>query len=184
MWKRLDLTNQRFGKLVAIRFHRMVNGRAEWECNCDCGNTHYVKAGELTRGKTQSCGCLRKQLAAKKLSAIRVNLPEGEAGKRRLLREYKEGAKTRGLRWELEDLECESLFADTCYYCGSEPHQTINRFQYNGIDRVDNDKGYVSGNVVSCCKICNRAKRELPCTEFIDWLQKVVQYRSGSGLKN
>ena len=37
----------------------------------------------------------------------------------------------------------------------------------NGIDRVDNKKCYVSGNVVSCCKFCNYAKNMNILEEFM-----------------
>ncbi len=47
-----DLTNQRFGKLVAVE---RING--EWSCLCDCGKTKIVQSGNLMRGATKSCGC-------------------------------------------------------------------------------------------------------------------------------
>jgi hypothetical protein len=31
-------------------------------------------------------------------------------------------------------------------------------YTYNGIDRVDNSKGYTPENTVPCCKICNKIK--------------------------
>lgn len=56
----LDLTGQRFGRLVVIsRFPR--KGRVSWSCLCDCGNTPVVTRGELRDGKTKSCGCYRKE---------------------------------------------------------------------------------------------------------------------------
>lgn len=55
MGKKQDLTNQRFGKLVAIRYI----GDSKWFCQCDCGNTTEVKTSSLNSGKTKSCGCLR-----------------------------------------------------------------------------------------------------------------------------
>ena len=56
MPKRIDLTNQRFGKLVAISpTHK--NGRTAWYCKCDCGNELDVFTFCLRNGNTQSCGC-------------------------------------------------------------------------------------------------------------------------------
>ena len=55
-----DLTNQKFGKLIAIKqIHRKNNNRSEilWECNCECGSTSYVRTEDLTSGKITSCGC-------------------------------------------------------------------------------------------------------------------------------
>ena len=58
MGRALDLTNQRFGKLVAIRrLDEKKNGCFLWECKCDCGNICKVPASYLKNGNTKSCGC-------------------------------------------------------------------------------------------------------------------------------
>ena len=60
MGKFIDLTGQRFGKLVVKE--RAPNNRfggARWLCQCDCGNTTVVAGQELRRGGTKSCGCLK-----------------------------------------------------------------------------------------------------------------------------
>lgn len=51
--KYVDLTNKRFGKLVAIR----QVGESKWLCQCDCGNTKIIRAANLVNGSTASCGC-------------------------------------------------------------------------------------------------------------------------------
>ena len=35
--RKLDLTNQIFGKLTAIRLDHMKGGRAHWLTRCECG---------------------------------------------------------------------------------------------------------------------------------------------------
>lgn len=58
MSRALDLTNQRFGKLVAIRrLNEKKRGCYLWECKCDCGNICKVVGSSLTCGNTKSCGC-------------------------------------------------------------------------------------------------------------------------------
>jgi hypothetical protein len=55
----LDLTGQRFGKLVAVSCLGMVNGYRKWACDCDCGRRDVlIKQGNLTGGNTRSCGCM------------------------------------------------------------------------------------------------------------------------------
>ena len=55
-----DLTGQQFGRLKAIRLAgRTAAGQAMWECLCQCGKTTTVYGVSLTRGKSQSCDCLR-----------------------------------------------------------------------------------------------------------------------------
>ena len=63
MPKKLDLSNQRFGKLIAIKpAPNKESGRTAWFCKCDCGKETIVGTKELRNGETQSCGCLRDEL--------------------------------------------------------------------------------------------------------------------------
>lgn len=63
MPKHIDLTGQRFGKLVAIEKVRK-NELFHYKCKCDCGNSVTVVSGNLTRKQksVRSCGCARKEL--------------------------------------------------------------------------------------------------------------------------
>ena len=53
----IDLTGQRFGKLVVISRESRYNRNATWRCLCDCGKETVVRGDVLKRGTTQSCGC-------------------------------------------------------------------------------------------------------------------------------
>lgn len=60
--KEKDLTNQRFGKLIALyKCNYKKGNRYPWHCKCDCGNEIDVIPNSLLAGKTKSCGCLRKK---------------------------------------------------------------------------------------------------------------------------
>lgn len=62
MPKKLDLTGQRFGRLIALKEGpRNKNNRTTWVCKCDCGKEKTILTTQLTRGTTQSCGCLQKE---------------------------------------------------------------------------------------------------------------------------
>lgn len=63
MSKNLDLTGQRFGRLVALEPSERRDARRStwWICKCDCGNTKEVRTTCLTKGFTKSCGCLRRE---------------------------------------------------------------------------------------------------------------------------
>jgi hypothetical protein len=62
MPNRIDLTGQRFGLLTVTRHAGSdAAGRATWLCACDCGGEKVVKAAELKKGSTGSCGCLAKK---------------------------------------------------------------------------------------------------------------------------
>lgn len=63
MAKIIDLTGQRFGRLVVIeRAENKVfpSGQKQptWRCRCDCGAETVVQGGHLRGGQIKSCGCL------------------------------------------------------------------------------------------------------------------------------
>ena len=60
MPKALDITNQRFGRLVAIKKASSKSGKTYWLCKCDCGNITEVQTAHLRNGSIKSCGCLHK----------------------------------------------------------------------------------------------------------------------------
>lgn len=57
----LDLTNKRYGHLVAVEntYELTSHHSYLWKCICDCGNICYIPAEVLTQEKTTSCGCKR-----------------------------------------------------------------------------------------------------------------------------
>ena len=60
MSRRIDLTGQRFGKLLveSIAPKRKSGNQyvTMWNCVCDCGNKTVVRSGDLRNGKTITCG--------------------------------------------------------------------------------------------------------------------------------
>ena len=57
-----DLSNQRFGKLVALNVDKKENDKTYWMCKCDCGKKCSVLTSRLISGHTKSCGCLNNEL--------------------------------------------------------------------------------------------------------------------------
>lgn len=54
-----DITNQRFGKLIALHpTQKRKHNSVVWYCKCDCGNYCYKTVDSLSKGHSQSCGCL------------------------------------------------------------------------------------------------------------------------------
>lgn len=75
----IDLTNQRFGKLLVLKEgprHITSGGRSErtWECQCDCGNIKVIPMKTLRKGTSQSCGCLKKALIQEQGKKQKKNL--------------------------------------------------------------------------------------------------------------
>jgi hypothetical protein len=49
-------------------------------------------------------------------------------------------------------------------------------YKYNGLDRVDNNRGYEKDNIVPCCETCNKAKLQMSLGEFLNWIKRVYNY--------
>ncbi len=64
----------------------------------------------------------------------------------------------RNLEFTLEKEEFNSIKTKPCYLCGIENSDT----HYNGIDRIDNSKGYILSNCRPCCAHCNFIKGPIP----------------------
>lgn len=67
-----DLTNKRFGKLVAIKSVGKINNdtRYSWLCKCDCGNECIVTVSKLTSGERTSCGCEKQSKGELKIKKL------------------------------------------------------------------------------------------------------------------
>ena len=57
------LPGMKFGRLMVIAksFRHDKNGAAFYDCVCSCGGKRTVRAADLIRGKTRSCGCLQRE---------------------------------------------------------------------------------------------------------------------------
>ena len=74
MGKLIDLTNQRFGRLVVLNKDLENKKRkVHWICQCDCGNIKSICGENLRYGDTKSCGCLQKELASKRYTIDLTN---------------------------------------------------------------------------------------------------------------
>lgn len=63
MSKIIDLTGQRFGRLIVLEKDesRKTNSGSYWICQCDCGKQKSIRSSSLRRGEIVSCGCFRME---------------------------------------------------------------------------------------------------------------------------
>jgi hypothetical protein len=97
--------------------------------------------------------------------------------------DYMRSASRHTRKFELSEEQFFSLISQNCHYCGSEP-RLIDRFsargfRCNGVDRIDNSIGYIEGNCVPCCEICNMSKRTLSIDEWKAWLRQAYKHQFG-----
>lgn len=173
-----NLIGREFDRLRVIDVDTEPHSRKHWICECSCGNVCSVSTDKLISKATKSCGCLRSDVSRKNIEGNRRRYED--AGLRMLYADYKANAAKRGYNFEIDLEQFEELTSGDCHYCGIEPEQirtgrrTYGEYVYNGIDRVDNTKGYEPDNVVSCCKVCNRAKNNMSYDEYMEWIARIV----------
>lgn len=128
----------------------------------------------------------------REIQAARLTEPGLGPQYRELYRHYRAAANRRGYSFLITFEEFKTLILRNCYYCGQEPNMSykgtrlkikdVSMFKINGIDRVNNDEGYILSNCVTACKICNNAKNTLSSEEFLLWINKIYTYRANSTL--
>lgn len=79
-------------------------------------------------------------------------------GMRRLFKHYIRRCRGRNIYWELSLELFHKLTSAHCHYCGRGPQRKIKDYPYNGIDRVNDKKGYTPDNSLPCCTECNFIK--------------------------
>ncbi len=164
--KAKDRTGERFGKLTIIE--RIKGG---YRCVCECGNT--TKVDDPNWGIIKSCS---RTCGADKL-------PPGVAAKNNVLAGYKRSAAASGREWGISDERFFELTQLNCHYCGRPPSnvntsgKSTGKFVYNGVDRKNNDLGYIEGNVVTCCGFCNLLKRHHSYEDFLGFIFRAGSYQ-------
>lgn len=65
-----DLSGQRFGHLIVLKFIGTINRNSRYLVQCDCGKIYEVYAQNLTQGNTTSCGCVKESHGEQKIREI------------------------------------------------------------------------------------------------------------------
>ena len=152
MGKFLDITGQRFGRLIALQpVDKDVRGKIRWLCQCDCNRrTCIVSRASLRSNGTRSCGCLVKEnrglpkhgharhgeyhplYTTWQGMRARCNNPNH--------RQYKDyggrGIKVEDLRWD----DFSIWLNDILTTIGPRPPGMV-------LDRIDNEAGYKLNNI-------------------------------------
>ena len=173
MGKILDLTGNRYGRLVVKEFAYVnkKNRGAYWNCVCDCGNYKVAYSGTLNNGHTQSCGCYQKE-CIRRVNKSRKGKPLTEdhklklskASKGRKLKEYSPSYKPLSGIWTNINSRCYNSKNERYTNYGArgismcEEWHDFNLFEQwfleNGwksglhTHRPNNDGNYEPGNVV------------------------------------
>lgn len=86
-------------------------------------------------------------------------------------------AHRRSINFEITEEFVGDLTNQECFYCGTETTESLR----NGIDRLDNTKGYVENNCRSCCGTCNNMKQCLDPLTFVERCSQVSSHNGFDG---
>jgi len=160
---------------------RLKKGKQEYGCahihvKCSCGTTSYVEAGKLLHGHTRGCGC----------HIVSFNGNPNWKGygviPARYFNNVAKNAIRRGIAFELTIEYLDNLFKQQHGMCALTG-ESINfsearkyKAETNAsLDRIDNNVGYIEGNVQFVTKQVNFAKHKLSSKEFIELCRKVIK---------
>lgn len=138
---RIDITNQRFSRLVVVKFSSGgASKAARWVCRCDCGAEVVVKGDSLRVGKTKSCGCWRRKHGHGLHGPRRSRTYRSwQAMLQRCLNPRADKFKNYGARGIMVCDRWRNSFIDFLADMGARPDGV-------SIDRIDNDGPYAPGN--------------------------------------
>lgn len=189
-----DLTGKIYYHLTVLNFSHKTKSARFWLCKCFCGKEIQVTTTNLLCNKVKSCGCMKFKITKHGNSRQHPTITSFNYK----IRQYKTHAKRYGREFLLSKEEALILLKSNCHYCGIAPETNYNIYisnagkyrtqnsswadlgwiKVNGIDRVNNDIGYIVSNCVSCCAKCNYAKHEMTLNEFNNWLKRLIKFQN------
>lgn len=175
-----ELIGKRYGSRVITASAGKIDNSYAVEVKCDCGDISAVPISRLLYDRQTGCvACHNKNQIGPNNRAWRGGLYVSMTA----FNKWKKSAAKRRLLWDLS-IECLDSVIEAqdfkCLFTGD--NLEINHgYRNNGggnasLDRIDNDLGYIPGNVQFVTKDINFAKQRLSVSEFIELCQKVVDH--------
>ena len=105
--------------------------------------------------------------------------------------EYKRRAQRTNYMFSLTLEDIDNMLYSNCYWCNNPPNREFKRkykkgyvsILRNGIDRLDNTKGYAKENCVPCCWDCNEMKKDRTIELFLNQIKKIYHNKYEKEIK-
>lgn len=178
-----NITGQKFGELTVIEWtkERGRKGGSRWKCQCSCGQFIEASKDRLKRGLTTAC---RKCVAARpKKQWVGYGNISGY-----YMSIMRSGAIRRGLEFNITIEYLWKLFLEQKGKCAIsgvdiyiEKEQKFKIRQTASLDRIDNSKGYIEGNLQWIHKELQGMKSDKSDEKFINWCHIISDYQKSIG---
>lgn len=163
-----------FGKLKVIKIVKVIKGKGRLiSCECSCKNKTKINVlvSSLLNGHTQSCGCKHVDTLNKTYNNITGTW----------FNYLKKGALNRDLEFNITKEYLDALLIKQNFKCKlSGIPIKIGSYRIKdditaSLDRIDNNKGYIEGNVQFVHKYINYMKWTHNQEYFIELCKKVTE---------
>ena len=74
-----NILGQKFSRLTAVKLFDIKRNGSRWLCRCECGRKIIAAAHDLKRGRTVSCGCMRRDKAVARFKSHPLQLRHGHS---------------------------------------------------------------------------------------------------------
>lgn len=173
--------NKQFGELtVKKRLKNNKHMQHMWLCLCSCGKYRRVSGESLSYGYTKSCGCIKKRERAKGKNNYQWSGFEEISGT--YWNSIKNSAKIRNINFDItieyawnlyiqQNKKCNYTNLDICFAKSKKKMSLATA----SLDRIDNNKGYIEGNIQWIHKDINWMKRNFSEDVFINYCKLIVK---------
>jgi len=181
MPRKINEIGNRYGQLIVIKEAKSkVKNVVFWTCQCECGNKTNVRAAELRRGHTTSCGCQKYSGIAK--VGDRNHKWTGYKGIHGShWKRCRAHAEKKDREFSITIQEAWNLFKKQKEKCALSGQKLIFGKRFNkdettaSLDRIDSSKGYTVKNCQWVHKYVNYAKKDKSVEEFVAMCKMVAK---------
>ena len=175
-----------FEDLTVVKYegikHYAGKNRHFWLCQCVCGNTTSVETWHLKTRHTTTCGCLKTRTGKNN-----IKYQGYEDLSLSMWNKIKSNAKKRNHEFDITIEYAWGIFIKQkklCVLSGVKIYFASTGKQFNNgcatasLDRINNSKGYIIGNVQWVHKDINRMKWAHDEKYFIELCQRVAKWKN------
>lgn len=144
--KLIDLTGEKHGNLTVLERAKNRKKTTMWKCMCECGKLTVVSSGNLRNGITKSCGCLSRRKSAERATKHGAGYEPWYGQWKAMIRRMtnpKDDAYAHYVLAKNLTIDDNFIVDPWAFY------EEIGEFPGKGytIDRIDNEEGYIKGNL-------------------------------------